>query len=249
MDPEGFFLDNSEPFSVSKNREALQKFLCVKSNKPIVCISSGGTTVPLEINTVRFLDNFSTGQRGAASVEYFLEQNYRVIFFTRASAIQPFVRHAFVNNSSYSLMECLEVTASRSIKWKLPADAEKRSKESRLLEALLVYEANVGSLLRLEFGSVVEYLFGLRMLGELLTPYGSLVAFYLAAAVSDYYLPYNEMSREKIQSSNEDLVVRLRPVPKMLSNLREICPRAFVASFKLETDESILNNKCLARIA
>lgn len=31
---------------------------------------SGGTTVPLETNTVRYLDNFSVGTRGAASAEY-----------------------------------------------------------------------------------------------------------------------------------------------------------------------------------
>ncbi len=34
------------------------------------CLQSGGTTVPVERNTVRFLDNFSSGQRGAASAEY-----------------------------------------------------------------------------------------------------------------------------------------------------------------------------------
>ena len=33
-------------------------------------ITSGGTTVPLEKNTVRFIDNFSTGTRGATSAEY-----------------------------------------------------------------------------------------------------------------------------------------------------------------------------------
>lgn len=35
------------------------------------CIpQSGGTIVPLERNTVRFVDNFSGGNRGAASAEY-----------------------------------------------------------------------------------------------------------------------------------------------------------------------------------
>ena len=31
---------------------------------------SGGTTVPLESRTVRFIDNFSVGTRGATSAEY-----------------------------------------------------------------------------------------------------------------------------------------------------------------------------------
>lgn len=40
------------------------------TRKPLVVITSGGTTVPLEKNTVRFIDNFSTGTRGATSAEY-----------------------------------------------------------------------------------------------------------------------------------------------------------------------------------
>ena len=39
------------------------------SHKPLVIITSGGTTIPLEKNTVRFIDNFSTGSRGATSAE------------------------------------------------------------------------------------------------------------------------------------------------------------------------------------
>ena len=42
---------------------------CGNSDVPIVLITSGGTTVPLELNTVRFIDNFSSGERGAVSAE------------------------------------------------------------------------------------------------------------------------------------------------------------------------------------
>ncbi len=38
--------------------------------RPVAIVTSGGTTVPLERNTVRFIDNFSTGTRGATSAEY-----------------------------------------------------------------------------------------------------------------------------------------------------------------------------------
>lgn len=38
--------------------------------KRVVCITSGGTTVPLEKQCVRYIDNFSSGHRGAASTEY-----------------------------------------------------------------------------------------------------------------------------------------------------------------------------------
>jgi len=41
-----------------------------KSDVQIVCVTSGGTSVPLEKNTVRSIENFSTGKRGAVSTEY-----------------------------------------------------------------------------------------------------------------------------------------------------------------------------------
>lgn len=39
---------------------------------------SGGTTVPIEMNTVRFVDNFSAGTRGSASTEYVLGEKSSV---------------------------------------------------------------------------------------------------------------------------------------------------------------------------
>ncbi|CAN0435300.1 unnamed protein product, partial [Ectocarpus sp. 8 AP-2014] len=51
--------------------EALEAFLDDKRGRgrPVVCITAGGTAVPLEANTVRTIDNFSTGRRGAVSAE------------------------------------------------------------------------------------------------------------------------------------------------------------------------------------
>ena len=57
----------------------------------VVCITSGGTTVPLERNCVRFIDNFSRGTRGALSCEEFLKHGYYVIFLTRHGSAQPFI--------------------------------------------------------------------------------------------------------------------------------------------------------------
>lgn len=42
-------------------------------SRPLVVVTSGGTTVPLERNCVRFIDNFSKGTRGALSAEQFLQ--------------------------------------------------------------------------------------------------------------------------------------------------------------------------------
>lgn len=38
-------------------------------NNNSLYFKSGGTTVPLEQNTVRFIDNFSAGTRGSSSAE------------------------------------------------------------------------------------------------------------------------------------------------------------------------------------
>ena len=64
---------------------------------------------------------------------------------------------------------------------------------------------------------------------------------YLAAAVSDYFLPPERMSEHKIQSSDGALTIELQQVPKVLGVLvREWLPHAYVVSFKLETDESLV---------
>lgn len=39
------------------------------AGKKVAVVTSGGTVVPLERNTVRFVDNFSTGNRGASCTE------------------------------------------------------------------------------------------------------------------------------------------------------------------------------------
>lgn len=55
-------------------------------------ITSGGTSVPLEKNTVRSIENFSSGLRGAASAEYFLKAGFNVVFFFRNTSLRPFIR-------------------------------------------------------------------------------------------------------------------------------------------------------------
>jgi phosphopantothenate-cysteine ligase len=56
-------------------------------------ITSGGTQVPLESNTVRMIENFSSGLRGAASAEYFLKAGYAVVYYHRDKCLKPFIRH------------------------------------------------------------------------------------------------------------------------------------------------------------
>ncbi|KAF6249061.1 DNA/pantothenate metabolism flavo protein [Scenedesmus sp. NREL 46B-D3] len=81
-------------------------------------------------------------------------------------------------------------------------------------------------LLTIPFTTIFEYLQYLQAIGHAAAPFGQQVVFYLAAAVSDFYVPWSQL------------------VPKMLQSLRhEWAPRCMVVSFKLETDESILVQK------
>ena len=99
-------------------------------------------------------------------------------------------------------------------------------------------------LLKIGFVTLSEYLFFLRAASEAMSRYNNRVMFYLAAAVSDFYIPQQEIVEHKIQSSTHDFQLRMHPTPKMLSPLvKEWAPHAFVVSFKLETDETIISRK------
>jgi len=89
-----FFQTHQEPEWLASCVEQVKTFVHQFSGKKtIVLVTSGGTTVPLEKNTVRFIDNFSGGTRGSCSAEEFLKQGYAVIFAHRKNSLQPFSRH------------------------------------------------------------------------------------------------------------------------------------------------------------
>lgn len=67
-------------------------------------------------------------------------------------------------------------------------------------------------------------------------PLGKNGLVYLAAAVSDFYIPYKDLSEHKIQSKDNanGLTLSLEPIPKMLGILaNEWAPESFVISFKV----------------
>lgn len=98
-----------------------------------------------------------------------------------------------------------------------------------------------GRVLYVTFTSVSDYFWLLRAACECLAIFGPKALLYLAAAVSDFYVPSSEMPTHKIQSGAGAPNIQLQLVPKMLAPLVSLwVPHAFVVSFKLETDESIL---------
>uniref|UniRef100_A0A5F4W746 Phosphopantothenate--cysteine ligase n=2 Tax=Callithrix jacchus TaxID=9483 RepID=A0A5F4W746_CALJA len=190
----------------------------------VVLVTSGGTKVPLEAWPVRFLDNFSTTghwvlflYRARSAFRYAL----RFPPQTWLSALRP-------SGSGHSGLLSLEVEENG-----LPGFAE----------ALRSYQeaAAAGTFLAVEFTTWADYLHLLQAAAQALSPLGPSAMFHLAAAVSDFYVPVSEMPEHKIQSSGGPLQITMKMVPKMLSPLvKDWAPKAFMISFKLETDPSIV---------
>jgi phosphopantothenate-cysteine ligase len=221
----------------------------------VVLITSGGTTVPLENQTVRFVDNFSAGTRGATSAEYFLEAGYAVIFLHRQFSLLPYSRH--YSHSTNCFLDFMVEGPDGAV-------AVGREYQEKMQLVLRQYAAakREDKLLLLPFTTVTDYLWGLREIARLMEPLGPSAVFYLAAAVSDFFVPKERLAEHKIQSSDvgagEDggggqgagpavgrkLVIDLDPVPKFLKRLVDgWAPAGMVVSFKLETDPSLLLSK------
>ncbi|XP_071751326.1 phosphopantothenate--cysteine ligase [Centroberyx gerrardi] len=208
----------------------------------VVLITSGGTKVPLESRTVRFLDNFSSGRRGASSAEYFLDSGYAVIFLHRHRSLYPYTRLY----SNINLLDTLQLKSGEGASSNSGQVVVNQQALPNIAKVLKRYQEvkDAGLLLPIEFNTLSEYLHLLKAAAQALSTIGSKAMFYLAAAVSDFYIPASEMPEHKIQSSNGPLQISMKMVPKMLSPLvKDWAPQAFVISFKLETDPSILLDK------
>ena len=231
----------------------------LRLNRRVVLVTSGGTTVPLENQTVRFIDNFSAGTRGATSAEYFLEAGYAVIFLHRQFSLLPYSRHYSHSNNCF--LDFMTEGGNGEV-------VANKEYQGEMLDVLQRYQRakKSNTLLLLSFTTVTEYLWELREIAILMNPLARKALLYLAAAVSDFFIPKDRLAEHKIQSSDtarqgktdggdsghkgvvpvpsKKLVVDLDPVPKFLKSLVDgWAPQAMVVSFKLETDPSILIGK------
>ncbi|KAH9171409.1 DFP-domain-containing protein [Lactarius sanguifluus] len=210
-------------------------------NRKVVLVTSGGTTVPLELNVVRFLDNFSAGTRGATSAEYFLKAGYAVIFMHRQFSLQPFSRH--YSHSTNPFLDFLEIEPNPDKSSSPPNITVTRSERDGLLDVLTTYKSvqQSGLLHTLTFVTVNEYLWLLRAVSQELSVLGR--------SVFDFFLPRQKMSEHKIQSGKGSLLIEMDQVPKILKPMvDEWSPDGFVVSFKLETDPALLVPKSRAAL-
>ncbi|XP_019499211.1 PREDICTED: phosphopantothenate--cysteine ligase isoform X3 [Hipposideros armiger] len=192
-----------QPAGVARSAEAMVRFAAGlgAQGRRVVLVTSGGTKVPLEARPVRFLDNFSSGRRGATSAEAFLAAGYGVLFLYRARSAFPFA-HRFPPQTWLSALR----PSSRSPSGLLSLEAEENALPG-FAAALRSYQeaAAAGTFLAVEFTTLTEYLHLLRAAAQALNPLGPSAMFYLAAAVSDFYIPVSEMPEHKIQSSGGPL--------------------------------------------
>jgi phosphopantothenate-cysteine ligase len=270
-----YFHENLAPAALDKHTELAKEFIGfhAAAGRRVVLVTSGGTTVPLERQTVRFIDNFSAGTRGATSAEYFLETGYAVIFLHRQFSLLPYSRH--YSHATDCFLDFLHEGPDGSV----VANEEYREKMLKVLRQYNSAKAK-NLLLTLPFTTINDYLFVLRAIAQLMRPLGPNGLLYLAAAVSDFFVPPERMVEHKIQSTNaadsqtekeelpveanegeeeevfdnfdsspsiprsKRLIVDLDPVPKFLKNLVDgWAPEGMIVSFKLETDPEILVHK------
>ncbi|KAF5348437.1 hypothetical protein D9757_005934 [Collybiopsis confluens] len=261
---ESYFSTQLPPSNLEHDIAGVREFVGRQKDagRKVVFVTSGGTTVPLELNVVRFLDNFSAGTRGATSAEYFLKAGYAVIFMHRQFSLQPFSRH--YSHSINPFLDFLEIESS-SASSELPSSGSTPNgvtsspqicvtpnKRDHLLEVLTVYK-NVhaaGTLHTLTFVTVNDYLWLLRAVSQELSLLRRKAMYYLAAAVSDFFLPRQKMSEHKIQSGKGSLHIEMDQVPKILKPMVEdwTGKDGFIVSFKLETDQTLLIPKAQASL-
>ncbi|KAI0017912.1 DNA/pantothenate metabolism flavoprotein [Xylariomycetidae sp. FL0641] len=192
-----YFRSNPPPKALPQHVAAAEAFINqhAADGRRVVLVTSGGTTVPLEKQTVRFIDNFSAGTRGATSAEYFLEAGYAVIFLHRQFSLLPYSRH--YSHSTDCFLDFLEESPDGSA-------VVNASHQNKMVGVLRKYQAakRQNLLLRLPFVTITDYLHELRAIAQLMRPLGPRGLLYLAAAVSDFFVPADRMSEHKIQSTN-----------------------------------------------
>ncbi|KAM3452038.1 hypothetical protein MY5147_008937 [Beauveria neobassiana] len=195
---DAYFSSNPQPRLLASHLSQASTFINAHAaaGHRVVLITSGGTTVPLEKQTVRFIDNFSAGTRGATSAEYFLAAGYAVIFLHREFSLQPFSRH--YTHAKDCFLDFLDEDEDGK------RVVVRKEDQDRIRGVLREYKRARTSnmLLMLPFVTIGDYLHELRGIARLMRPLGPLGLLYLAAAVSDFFVPPERMSEHKIQSTD-----------------------------------------------
>lgn len=194
-----------------------------------VLITSGGTKVPMD--PVRAITNMSTGRFGSAIARELLLAGHEVHFLRAKDSQSPMSVTFDFGNIRPDTLDDPFIPATR--------------------ELLEVYDFAVKHERRYNeyvYSTAVDYTGLLKLNCQSLRP----DVVILAAAVSDYYVEAPSASKIK---SDAELTIELKRAEKVISHVKEWCPRAFLVGFKLtvgatETEmreaaeKSIADNQC-----
>lgn len=167
----------------------------------------------------------------------------------RQFSLQPFSRH--YSHTTHPFLDFLEFGSSESNSSDITVTSTERAQLQRVLaDYKEVHKSD--TLLTLTFVTVNDYLWLLRAISKELAVAGRHALFYLAAAVSDFFLPRQKMvsskdtklmisylitllqSEHKIQSGKGSLHIEMDQVPKILKPLVDEWTReGFIVSFKV----------------
>lgn len=111
----------------------------------------------------------------------------------RQFSLQPFSRH--YSHSTNPFLDLLEIDEPPEGSTATPSISVIPPKRARLLEVLNTYKSvqAAGTMLTLNFVTVNDYLWLLRAVSQELSVLGKNAMYYLAAAVSDFFLPRQKM--------------------------------------------------------
>lgn len=162
-----------QPAGAARWAEVMARFAARlgAQGRRVVLVTSGGTKVPLEARAVRFLDNFSSGRRGATSAEVFLAAGYGVLFLHRARSAFPFA-HRFPPQTWLSALRPTSPATSGLLSLEVEENAL-----PGFAAALKSYQeaAAAGTFLAIEFTTLADYLHLLQAAAQALNPLGACV--------------------------------------------------------------------------
>lgn len=160
-----------QPAGAARYAEVMARFAAGlgAQGRRVVLVTSGGTKVPLEARPVRFLDNFSSGRRGATSAEAFLAAGYGVLFLYRARSAFPFA-HRFPPQTWLSALRPSDPSPSGLVSLETEENAL-----PGFAAALRSYQeaAAAGTFLAVEFTTLADYLHLLQAAAQALNPLGA----------------------------------------------------------------------------
>ncbi|CAL4099104.1 unnamed protein product, partial [Meganyctiphanes norvegica] len=209
---------------------------------PVEGICTPKTTVAVKRCPIRYRDNFCTRKPRAKFVSFFVFYNFfhlgQPVFIHNINL--KFVLGVLTRAPCSNIVIPCKYKGKKKLKYlsiKLKQTVQPIWRDYQKVKS-------EGRLLWVTYTTLSDYLWLLRAATVCLQERAPKALLYLAAAVSDFYIPPDQMQEHKIQSSGGALTVQLQLVPKMLQPLVSVWgPELFVVSFKLETDEKMLIDK------